>query len=308
MYRRKSMYERIDKTIAKLKQLIRDLDKMTDEDRSAMHEALEQQTITIAKANAQATLLSRTTVLAAANPKFGRFDPYEALAKQINLPNTLINRFDLIFPVRDLPDKIKDEKLASFILNKQKDPEHNDADIDTDTVKRYIAYARRNCFPKLTDGAIEEIKAYYLKMRGSSSEDQIKAIPISARQLEALVRLSEGSAKVRLSPKVLKKDAKRAIELVHYCLAQVGIDPETGKIDIDRITTGITASQRSKISIVREIISDLENKVGKTILISDIISEAAEKGVEEAQVEESIEKLKRSGDIFEPKSGFISKL
>ena len=97
--------------------MIDELDKMTKEDTSAMHEALEQQTVTISKANIQATLRSETTVLAAANPKFGRFDPYEVVAKQIDLPPTLINRFDLIFPIKDMPDTTNDGKLAGFILN-----------------------------------------------------------------------------------------------------------------------------------------------------------------------------------------------
>jgi len=288
---------------------IDEMDKMTEEDRSAMHEALEQQTVTISKANVQATLLCKTTVLSAANPKFGRFDPYEPIAKQINLPNTLINRFDLIFPVRDLPDVEKDARLAEFILRQQQSPNDDDADIDTELLKKYIAYARKNIFPKLTDEAIKEIKEYFLKMRSSGgSDDGIQAIPISARQLEALVRLAEASAKIRLADKVTKKDAKRGIELVHYCLAQIGVDPETGKIDIDRITTGVTASQRNKVHTIKNIIVELEKKVGKTIMTTDIIEAAAEKGVEESDVEEAIEKLKRSGDIFEPKSGFISKL
>ena len=97
--------------------MIDELDKMTKEDRSAMHEALEQQTVTVSKANIQATLRSETTVLAAANPKFGRFDAYEVVGKQIDLPPTLINRFDLIFPIKDFPDKENDERMASFILS-----------------------------------------------------------------------------------------------------------------------------------------------------------------------------------------------
>ena len=96
---------------------IDEMDKMIPEDRSAMHEALEQQTVSISKANIQATLIARTTVLAAANPKFGRFDPYETVASQINLPSTLINRFDLIFPIKDLPDEKKDEKFPELAGN-----------------------------------------------------------------------------------------------------------------------------------------------------------------------------------------------
>ncbi|MBU1975862.1 MAG: ATP-binding protein, partial [Nanoarchaeota archaeon] len=210
---------------------IDELDKMTKEDRSAMHEALEQQQVTIAKANIQATLRCVTTVLAAANPKWGRFDPFEILAKQIDLPSTLINRFDLIFPVRDIPDLERDKKMASFILNLHQDEKSMEAEIDTTLMKKYIAYAKQNCKPKLSSVALEEIKNYYVEMRNKGNEEggevAIKPIPISARQLEALIRLSEACAKTRLANTVTKKDARRAIDLVHYCLSQIGLDPET---------------------------------------------------------------------------------
>jgi replicative DNA helicase Mcm len=288
---------------------IDELDKMSVDDRSAMHEALEGQTITISKANIQATLRAETTVLAAANPKFGRFDPYETIAKQIDLPPTLINRFDLIFPIRDLPDRDKDEKMANFILKLHKDPTGEEPEISTEMVRKYIAYARQNINPVLTDGAIEEIREYFLKMRSKGmGEGERKSIPISARQLEGLVRIAESVAKLRLSNKVTKKDAKQAVDLLHYSLSQVGIDPETGEIDIDRIATGITSSERNKIINIREIITELEGKFGRTIPMEEIIALASQKGMGEDKVEEAIEKLKKSGDIFEPRRGFISKI
>ncbi|MAH33089.1 AAA family ATPase [archaeon] len=288
---------------------IDEMDKMNPEDRAAMHEALEQQTVSISKANIQATLISRTTVLAAANPKFGRFNPYEMIAGQINLPPTLINRFDLIFPIKDLPDENKDKKMASHILELHQTPDLHEPEIPTDFLKKYIAYAKQRIVPKLEDSALEEIQEFYLKMRASGGSDEgIKPIPISPRQLEALVRLTEASARLRLSEKATKSDAKRAINLVEYCLKQVGLDRETGKIDIDRIATGISASQRNYISIVKEIIGDLENKLGKTIPIDDVIEEAKNKGIAEEKVEEVLEKLKRVGEIFEPRRSFIQKL
>lgn len=288
---------------------IDELDKMTKEDRSAMHEALEQQTVTISKANIQATLRCETTVLAAANPKFGRFDPYEILSKQIELPSTLINRFDLIFPIKDMPDEKKDERLASFILNLHKDPTEVITDISNELLRKYFAYARQKIRPVLTDAAVEEIKEYYIKMRSSGSDDAgIKSIPITPRQLEALIRLSEASAKIRLSDKVTRKDAKRATDIVHYCLSQIGLDPDTGKFDIDRISSGVTATERGNIVFVKEIINEIEVKSGKSIPIDAIIAEAAIKGIMNDKVTEVIDKLKRSGDIYEPKKGFISKI
>ena len=290
--------------------MIDELDKMSKEDRSAMHEALEQQTVSISKANIQATLRCETTVLAAANPKFGRFDPYELIAKQIDLPPALINRFDLIFPIKDLPSKEKDEQMAGFILKlHQTIKEKQEVEIETPLLRKYIAYARRRCNPHLSDEAVEEMKEYYVSMRMSGQDDSgIKSIPITARQLEALVRLAEAHAKIRLSDQVLREDAKKAIELVDYCLRQVGLDKETGKIDIDRISTGITASQRNKIVVVKEIINELEKTKGKTVAIEDIIKEGELKGQSPESTEEVLEKLKRSGDIFEPKRGFITRI
>ncbi|MBD3304698.1 AAA domain-containing protein [Candidatus Woesearchaeota archaeon] len=284
---------------------IDELDKMSQDDRSAMHEALEGQTITISKANIQATLRCETTVLAAANPKFGRFDPYDTVARQINLPPALINRFDLIFPIKDLPDADKDEKLAKFILNLHQN-DLSEPDVDTRLLRKYLVYARQNIFPKLTDSAVEELKNYFIKMRSSGGD--MRSVPISARQLEGLVRLSEAYARLRLKSKVTKKDAQKAVEILDYCLRQVALDEETGTIDIDRIATSVPASQRNKIIQIKEIITDLENKLGKTIPLEDVVQAATDKGVSEAEVEEMIQKLKRSGDIFEPRRGFISKL
>jgi len=290
--------------------MIDELDKMTKEDRSAMHEALEGQTVSISKANIQATLRAETTVLAAANPKFGRFDPYGLVVDQINLPPTLINRFDLIFPIKDLPDKTKDEKMADHILNLHQKPDEVTSEIETDLLKKYIAFARQRVKPVITDNALKEIKNYYIKMRssGQAEEGGIKSIPITARQLEALIRLAEASAKVRLSDKVMKKDAQRAIDLINYCLSQVAKDLETGTIDIDRISSGIPAKERSKISIVREIIDILEGEFGKVIPIENVVERAEAKGLKVDEVEEIIEKLRRGGDLYEPRKGFLSKI
>ena len=284
---------------------------MGKEDRSSLHEALEQQTVSIAKANIQATLHCQTTVLAAANPKFGRFDPYDLIANQINLPPTLINRFDLIFPVKDLPNREKDESMATFILSFHKDPEKAISEIPSELMRKFFAYIRQKIIPKMTDAAIEEIKEYYISMRHSSQSEEggIKSIPITARQLEGLVRLAEAAAKIRLSKKVTKKDAQKAIELVDYCLNQIAKDSETGKIDIDRISGRITATQRSSISIIKEIISSLENELNSKLIPLEAVMEAAQqKNVSNEKAEDILVKLRRTGDIFEPKKGFIQKL
>lgn len=283
-----------------------ELDKMDKEDSSSMHEALEQQTITISKANIQAVLRCETTVLAAANPKFGRFDPYDTVANQINLPSSLINRFDLIFPLKDLPDEQKDSRLAEFVLRLHQKQNIEEAEVSTDLIRKFIAYAKA-INPILSDAAINELKSYYIKMR-SMGGDGSKSIPISARQLEGLVRMTEAVARLRLSETASEKDAKRAIDLLDFCLKQIAYDEETGTFDIDRIATDTPAKQRNKILIVKEILTELEEQVGKIIPIEDVVQKGIEKGYEQSDIEEVIQKLKRSGDLFEPRRGFISKI
>ena len=281
---------------------IDEIEKMDAQDRSAMHEALEQQTVTISKANVQATLSAQTSVLAAGNPKYGRFEPLQSITEQIDLPPTLMNRFDLIFVLRDLPDKTQDDAIATHVLNLHQMKEVKPA-IEPDLFKKYVAYAKQKIIPKLTEEAVEEIKNFYVKMRRASLEGESRSITISARQLQGLVRLSEAHAKTRLSHTVDRKDAQVAIRLTNYYLMQVGYDPETKKFDIDRFTTRVSSSQRNKIVLLRETIKNLEDKFGKQVPIDVLRTEL--KDLTDSEFDEAIEKLQKSGDIFLPKQGFV---
>jgi len=290
--------------------VVDELDKMSPEDRSALHEALEQQTVTISKANIQATLRAETTLLAAANPKLGRFDPYTPIASQIDLPSTLINRFDLIFPIRDIPSKERDTRIALHVLEGAHNKEIYETEVTPEFLRKYISYIKSKIFPVMSKGAITEIKEFYVSLRnsGRETEDGVKPIPISARQLEALIRLSEACARLRLSDQVTREDSKIAIDLLKHCLMQIGFDPETGQIDIDRISSGITASARGKIVTIKEVIASFDGRGVKSIPVEDIIADSAGKGIAEEKVREIIDQLKRSGDIFEPRKGFIQKI
>lgn len=286
---------------------IDELEKMDPQDRSAMHEAMEQQSVTISKANVQASLRAETSVLAGANPKFGRFDPYQSIAQQIDLPPTLINRFDIIFTLRDIPDREKDTRIANHVLAEHQ-KQGEDMLIPRELFRKYVAYAKQRIKPVLTEEAVHEIKSFYVDLRNRpvSSDSALKPIPISARQLQALIRMAEASAKLRLSEKVSKEDAKNAIEIMKYYLMQVGYDYESKTFDIDRISTGIPSSQRSKIVLVRETISNLEGKIGKMIPMEEVESELEGK-LSKDQIHEAVEKLRASGDIFKPKRGFVQR-
>ncbi|HTZ41612.1 MAG TPA: minichromosome maintenance protein MCM [Candidatus Omnitrophota bacterium] len=288
---------------------IDELEKMDPQDRSAMHEAMEQQTITISKANVQATLRSETSVLAAANPKFGRFDPYQPVAQQIDLPPTLINRFDIIFTLRDIPDRDKDQKIAAHVLYEHTKNESSDTIIPTVILRKYIAYARQRLKPILDQEATKEIEKFYVELRNApvSAEGAMRPIPISARQLEALIRMSEASAKLRLSSTATKDDAKRAIDLMKYYLMQVGYDYESKTFDIDRIGSRITSSQRSKIFTVRDLITEMEGKIGKMIPVEEIEKELEGK-LSKNELDDALTQLERESMIFKPKPGFVQRV
>ncbi|MFH1608155.1 MAG: minichromosome maintenance protein MCM [archaeon] len=287
---------------------IDELEKMDPQDRSAMHEAMEQQTITISKANVQATLKAETSVLAAANPKFGRFDPYQSIAQQIDLPPTLINRFDVIFTLRDIPDREKDTRIATHVLQEHLQ-EGEDMFIPRDLFRKYVAYAKQRIRPKLSHKAVEEIKKFYVELRNKpvASESAMRPIPISARQLQALIRMSEASAKVRLSEEVSLEDAKKAIEIMKYYLMQVGYDYESKTFDIDRIGSKFSTSQRSKIFTVRDTIIELENKIGKMIPLEEIEKELEGK-MDKEEIKEAINKLSVNAEIFKPKKGYVQRM
>ncbi|MEX2017448.1 MAG: AAA family ATPase, partial [Candidatus Pacearchaeota archaeon] len=264
-------------------------------------------TITISKANVQATLRAETSVLAAANPKFGRFDPYQSIAQQIDLPPTLINRFDIIFTLRDIPDKEKDTKIATHVLMEHR-KEGESMLINKEIFRKYVAYAKQRIKPSLSEEAVDEIKRFYVDLRNRpvASETSLRPIPISARQLQALIRMSEAAAKLKLREVVTRDDAKQSIELMKYYLMEVGYDYESKTFDIDRVTTGISSSQRGKIFTVRDTVINLESRLGKMIPVEEIETELEGKMTKD-EIEEAINKLASQGEIFRPRRGFVAR-
>lgn len=286
---------------------IDEFDKMDEEDRSTMHEAMEQQTVTISKATVQATLRSQTSVLAAANPKFGRFDPLQSIPRQVNLVPSLLSRFDAIFIMRDIPTRDNDEAIASHVLLEHKQEAKHDV-IEKDLLRKYISYAKQKYNPVLTEEAINAMKEFYVGLRNipQIGDGPSRPIPIGARQLEAMVRLAEAHARMRLSKQVLVKDAIASINLVKSYLMQVGYDKDTKSFDIDKIE-GHSASSRNKIHIVQNAIEELEKRIGKLIPFEEI-TKALEGKMPESEIDEVIGKLLKAGDLFRPKRGYVQKM
>ncbi|HVY01864.1 MAG TPA: minichromosome maintenance protein MCM [Candidatus Nanoarchaeia archaeon] len=285
-----------------------EIEKMNETDRSTMHEAMEQQTVTISKANIHATLRAETTVLAAGNPKLGRFDPYSPISSQIDISPSLLSRFDIIFIIKDIPNKVQDAAIATHVLEEHQQEVIRDI-LSPNLLRKYISYAKQKIKPKLSKGAVDEIREFYVKLRNqsTSSDSAVKPISITARQLEGIIRLAEACAKVRLSEEVSALDAKKAIDLLKSSLMQVGYDEETKTFDIDKIATGITSSKRGKIVLVRDTISQLEAKIGKLIPLEELEKELEGK-VSPMELEDSINQLIKSGDLFRPKAKFIQRL
>lgn len=303
--------------------MIDEFDKMETEDRSAMHEAMEQGMISVAKAGIVTRFKTDTTILAAANPKFARFDQYSNFLEQIDLPPTLISRFDLFFMIFDVLDRKKDEDLAQHILKTHqagesllqqrikggmKRKEVQDLEetlapvIPAETLKKFIAFARQNVFPVLSQEAIKAISDYYVDLREQGKKQG--AYTATHRQLEGLVRLSEASARIRLSDTVEIQDTDRAIRLLRTSLQELVTDKETGKLDIDLLTTGQSTSQTSQLKAILAIVQRLAQEHDR-VLVEQVLGEAEKMNIEKEKSRELIGKLKRSGDLYEPSLGVI---
>ena len=294
---------------------IDEFDKMETADRSALHEAMEQQTVSIAKAGIVATLKAQTAIIAAANPYSGRYDRYKTPTQNIRLPPSLLSRFDLIFIIVDKPNASDDAQMAEFILkNSMTQPEENieesddsQSPIPRDLLKKYIKHAKRSCHPVLTNDAKERIKEYYLELRGQyDSEDAI--ISILARNLDALVRLSEAHAKMALRSNVLKEDVEEIFKLFRRYLKDTGYDETTGKIDMDRIFVGQSRSSINKLETLmnrlKEIFEDNNWKPIEKVNIFQILE--LEVNLDKKFIENAVIELLREGTLYEPKSGFIN--
>jgi replicative DNA helicase Mcm len=283
---------------------IDEFDKIKPEDRSALHEVMEQQTCSVAKGGIVATLNARTSILSAANPMYGKYDPYKNITENVNLPVPLLTRFDLIFIVRDMPEKEKDNLIASHILEIHKDAEHAAKPaIEIDLFSKYLSYTKQG-EPMLTPEAIDIVRSYYMDMRKVESEGMITVTP---RQLEGLVRLSTARARLLLKDKVDAEDATRAIYLVDQMMRTAGVDVNTGKTDLG-VLYGKPQSVVSKEKQFMEVFKGLSGTENNDVEDKALVAELVKTGkFSDEDAKKYIQKFNREGQIFERRPGFWAK-
>ncbi len=267
--------------------------------------------VSIAKAGITSTLNARCPVLAAANPKLGRFTNDRPVAEQIDLPVTLLSRFDVIFAVRDQPDQARDRRLANRILASHRDVESPEgrrgeaegAPFPPDLLKKYIAHARRTVRPALSEDALAVLEDFYVHVR-KQGEDPNSPVPITARQLEALVRLSEAAARARLSSVVGPEDARRAVGIMENYLRRVSMTLE-GKIDIDLTQTGVSHSQRERFEVAMRVMRELQGESGGHFTVEQYLEAAEKAGVSRARADGILQSLRNQGEVIEPRPNQI---
>jgi replicative DNA helicase Mcm len=284
---------------------IDEFDKIKSEDRSALHEVMEQQTCSVAKGGIVATLNARTSILSAANPKYGKYDPFRNITENVEpLPIPLLTRFDIIHVIRDSADTERDNRIASHILEIHRDIEHAaQSAIEIDLFRKYLAYAKQ-IEPKLTPEAIDILRKYYLQMRNVDSEGMITATP---RQLEGLVRLATARARLLLKDSVDTEDAERAIYLVSQMLETVGIDVNTGKVDLG-VLHGKPLSETSKLKTFTDVFNGLSGEDKNDVEEKNFIDELVKTGkFTDDEAKDFIRKAMQNGQIYERRAGFYAK-
>ncbi|MDE1766419.1 MAG: minichromosome maintenance protein MCM [Thaumarchaeota archaeon] len=284
---------------------IDEFDKMKPEDRSALHETMEQQSVSIAKGGIVATLNARTSILAAANPMYGKYDPFKNITENVNLPVPLLTRFDLIFVVRDIPSKERDTRIAKHILNLHRTTGTDTKSlIDVDILTKYLTYAKR-FDPILTPEAEEKILQYYMTMRNVESEGMITVTP---RQLEGLVRLATARARLLMKTQVEGEDAERAIFLIQSMLQDAGVDVNTGKVDLG-VLQGRPHSEVSKMQLFMDVMKSLEGDEKRPVEEKTFVKELIKTGkFNEEEARKYIKKLQRESAIYESKPGHYNRV
>lgn len=278
-----------------------EFDKLSNENKEHLNQALEHGKVSINKANFSISVSAKTSVLAAANPKNSNFIPTNSLISQFNIVATTLSRFDLIFAIVDKIDEVRDRLTAKHMLKIHSGNYSDNFSLEPEFVKKYIAYARKNIQPVLTEKVRTKIEDYYTFVRLDSKIREVN--PITPRVINNIVRLSEANAKMRLSNVVEEIDVEVARSLFTYCLNSIAKD-DTGLIDPGVLHLGETKKQinerneRETFTMIRDVILNLtrERDLAELDLI---LKETASLGVTENRTKEILHILMKNGDIYE---------
>jgi len=288
---------------------IDEFDKMSESTRAILHEAMEQQTVSISKAGIIASLNARTSILASANPVESRYNSRLSVVENIKLPPTLLSRFDLIYLILDKPDADKDRRLAKHLVSLYYSDDHvrekRHGAIDQAFLRDYLIYARATVQPEISAEAVEVLVSGYLSMRSMGGRGT-KTISATPRQLESLIRISQSLAKMRLENLVIPDDVREAIRLMQVATQAAATDPRTGTIDMDLINTGRTAFDRDLIvKLAEEIKHFLALHKGERMTVGQIrqalMQQQQQNGndmqISLAEVEEAVRDLETEGEL-----------
>ncbi|KAK0728984.1 MCM2/3/5 family-domain-containing protein [Apiosordaria backusii] len=289
---------------------IDEFDKMNESTRSVLHEVMEQQTVSVAKAGIITTLNARTSILASANPIGSRYNPDLSVPQNIDLPPTLLSRFDLVYLILDRADEKTDQRLARHLLSMYLEDKPESAYSSNDILPiefltSYISYARQKVNPLISNEAAKELVDSYVEMRklGQDVRAAEKRITATTRQLESMIRLSEAHARMRLSETVTQNDVKEAVRLIRSALKTAATDAQ-GRIDMSLLTEGTSAAERRRKADLKDAIVRLLDELtagGQSVKFAEVarrLSEGASVPVESADFAEAMRTLEMEGAIM----------
>ncbi|RQM07040.1 hypothetical protein DH86_00000183, partial [Scytalidium sp. 3C] len=290
---------------------IDEFDKMSDATRSVLHEVMEQQTVSVAKAGIITTLNARTSILASANPIGSKYNPNLPVPQNIDLPPTLLSRFDLVYLMLDRIDESSDKRLARHLLSMYIDDAPESASggmeiLPIEFLTAYISYARAKCHPRISEEASRELVDAYVEMRklGEDVRAAERRITATTRQLESMIRLSEAHAKMRLSETVTRDDVIEAVRLIKSALKQSATDARTGLIDMGLLTEGTSASERRRRQDLKNAVLTLLDDMtrqGQAARYTEVVRRLGEQSsiqVDSAEFGEAIRMLEQENQIM----------
>jgi DNA replication licensing factor MCM4 len=290
---------------------IDEFDKMSDATRSVLHEVMEQQTVSIAKAGIITTLNARTSILASANPIGSKYNPNLPVPQNIDLPPTLLSRFDLVYLILDRVDETNDRRLARHLLGMYLEDAPENASggqeiLPIEFLTSYISYARSKIQPRISPEAHRQLVDSYIEMRklGEDVRASERRITATTRQLESMIRLSEAHAKMRLSETVTREDVQEAVRLIKSALKQAATDARTGLIDMSLLTEGTSASERRrKADLKNEVLKLLDEmtRQGQAARYTEVVRRMGEQSsvqIESAEFADAIRMLEQEGSVM----------